>query len=126
SERRLGLALSGVDRDTVSIATKVGRRIVDAAGHDVPAGASGAETASDLSRDGVWRSVEGSLRRLRTDRIDLLHLHDPDDVDLALAETVPAMLELRDQGVVRALGVGMVHVDPLTRFAEAGPFDVIM
>ncbi|WP_243229473.1 aldo/keto reductase [Microbacterium sp. CIAB417] len=126
SERRLGVALADVDRDTVTIATKVGRMIVDDEGAEVPAGASGAGLISDVGYDAVWRSVEGSLRRLRTDRIDLLHLHDPEDVDAALSGAVRAMVELREQGVVRALGVGMVRTAPLTRFAAEAPVDVIM
>lgn len=126
SERRLGAALAGVDRDTVALATKVGRLIVDADGTELPAGASGSGLRSDVGYDAVWRSVEGSLKRLRTDRIDLLHLHDPDDVDAALSGAMRAMVELRDQGVVRALGVGMVRTAPLTRFAAEAPVDVIM
>ncbi|WP_460796253.1 aldo/keto reductase [Microbacterium sp. GXF0217] len=126
SERKLGTALAGVDRDTVTLATKVGRMIVDADGTEVPVGASGAGLVSDVGYDAVWRSVEGSLKRLRTDRIDLLHLHDPEDVDAALSGAMRAMVELRDQGVVRALGVGMVRTAPLTRFAVEAPVDVIM
>ncbi|MGW8482976.1 aldo/keto reductase [Microbacterium sp. NPDC055903] len=126
SERRLGLALAGVDRDTVSIATKVGRMIVDAEGAEVAPGAVGADLVGDLSYDAVWRSVEGSLARLGTSRIDLLHLHDPDDVDAGLTGAMRAMVELREQGVVRALGVGMVRTAPLTRFAAEAPVDVVM
>ncbi|MFB7249848.1 aldo/keto reductase [Microbacterium sp. NPDC056234] len=126
SERKLGAALAGVDRDTVTLATKVGRMIVDADGTEVPVGASGAGLVSDVGYDAVWRCVEGSLKRLRTDRIDLLHLHDPEDVDAALSGAMRAMIELRDQGVVRALGVGMVRTEPLTRFAIEAPVDVIM
>ena len=126
SERRLGAALAGIDRDTVTLATKVGRTIVDADGTEMPVGASGAGLISDVGYDAVWRSVEGSLKRLRTDRIDLLHLHDPEDVDAALSGAMRAMIELRDQGVVRALGVGMVRTAPLTRFAGEAPVDVIM
>ncbi|GIT79696.1 oxidoreductase [Leifsonia sp. LS1] len=126
SERRLGAALRGVDRDTVSIATKVGRRIVDAHGDPVPVGGSGADTVGDLSADGVLRSVEGSLRRLGTDRIDVLYLHDPVDVDEALREAIPALLRLREDGVVRAIGVGMVWPDPLTRFVREADIDVVM
>ncbi|WP_395244196.1 aldo/keto reductase [Agromyces sp. MMS24-K17] len=126
SEVRLGRALAGVDRDTVAIATKVGRRIVDADGTEVPIGATGAGTVGDLSRDGVLRSLEGSLRRLGTDRIDLLYLHDPEDVDQALRTAIPTLADLRDQGVVRAVGVGMVWNPPLARFVREAPIDVVM
>ncbi|GAA2050781.1 aldo/keto reductase [Leifsonia soli] len=126
SELRLGRALRGVDRDSVSIATKVGRRIVDSAGASVAAGATGVDTVGDLSADGVLRSVEGSLLRLGTDRIDLLHLHDPMDIDEALRVTIPAMVALREQGVVRAIGAGMVWPGPLTRLVREAGLDVVM
>ncbi|MDQ7876962.1 aldo/keto reductase [Microbacterium sp. QXD-8] len=126
SEARLGRTLAGVDRDTVAIATKVGRRIVDADGAAVPTGRIGVDTVGDLTRDGVLRSVEGSLERLGTDRIDLLHLHDPLDVDEALAHAMPALVDLRAQGIVRAIGVGMVWPEPLTRFVREADVDVVM
>lgn len=126
SERRLGAALAGVPRDDVVIATKIGRRIVAADGATVETGGIGVDTTGDLTRDGVLRSLEGSLRRLRTDRIDLLHLHDPEDVDLALAEVMPVLHDLRDQGVVRAIGIGMVRTAPLVRFVAEAEVDVVM
>jgi D-threo-aldose 1-dehydrogenase len=126
SERRLGLALQGVPRDDYVVATKVGRRIVDASGDPVPGSATAHDTIADLSRDGVLRSLEASLARLRTDRIDLLHLHDPLDVDAGLAGAMAALVELRDQGVVRAIGVGMGKLPPLIRFTAEAPVDVIM
>ena len=134
SELRLGHALAGVDRDSVVIATKVGRVIVDADGRPVPSGTTGGpggRTVGDLSRDGVLRSLEGSLARLGTDRVDLLSLHDPADVDEALHPrhgALPALLDLRDQGVVRAVGVGMMRTEPVARFVReaAGALDVVM
>lgn len=126
SELRLGRAIAGVDRDGLVIATKVGRRIVDADGVAVGTGRTGADTVGDLSRDGVLRSLEGSLARLGTDRIDLLYLHDPVDVDEALRGAWPALQELRAAGVVRSIGVGMVRNAPLTRFVREAAPDVVM
>ena len=126
SEQRLGRALTSVERDSVVIATKVGRRIVDREGKDLAPGVVGAGTVGDLSRDGVLRSLEGSLARLGTHRVDLLYLHDPEDVDEALRTAIPALAELRAQGVVRAIGVGMVWSGPLTRFVREAPVDVVM
>lgn len=126
SERRLGSALEGVDRDSVAIATKVGRQIVDAHGDVVPPGGVGVRTIGDLSGDGVLRSLESSLARLGVDRIDVLYLHDPDDVDLALRTAIPAMLRLRAEGVVRAIGVGMNFSAPLARFAAESDVDLVM
>lgn len=126
SERRLGRALRGVPRNGISIATKVGRRILDADGVEVAPGAVGVRTVKDVGADAVLRSLESSLARLGVDRIDVLYLHDPDDVDESLATAWPAMQRLRDEGVVRYLGVGMNFAEPLARFAiEADP-DVLM
>ncbi|MFK4789152.1 aldo/keto reductase [Microbacterium sp. ZW T5_56] len=126
SERRLGRALADVPRDRVCIATKVGRQILTDDERPASIGAVGASTGPDLSADGVLRSVEGSLRRLGTDRIDLLYLHDPMDVDEALRTAMPALDRLRAEGVVRAIGVGMVWPDPLTRFVRESDPDVVM
>ena len=126
SERKLGLALRGVPRDEVVLATKVGRRLLDADGSPVALGATGASSVTDLSRDGVWRSLEGSLARLGTDRVDVLHLHDPLDVEAGLAGAMTALTELRTQGVVRAVSVGLGRLEPLERFVAAAPLDVVM
>ncbi|MEV7632431.1 aldo/keto reductase [Microbacterium sp. NPDC089318] len=126
SERKLGLALRGVPRDEVVLATKVGRRLLDADGSPVAVGATGASSVADLSRDGVWRSLEGSLARLGTDRVDVLHLHDPLDVEAGLSGAMTALTELRTQGVVRAISVGLGRLEPLERFVAAAPLDVVM
>jgi aryl-alcohol dehydrogenase-like predicted oxidoreductase len=89
SERFLGELLHG-RRDRVVLATKFG--------HDMGDG----ETARG-SRDYLRRAVDASLQRLRTDRIDLLYYHRPDDVT-PLADTVGAMEELVAEGKTRAIG----------------------
>lgn len=126
SERRLGDALRGVERDTFSIATKVGRQVIDADGEVVAPGSVGVSTRMDPSRDGVLRSLESSLARLGVDRVDVLYLHDPEDVDVALRATIPAMRQLRDEGTVRFIGVGMNFTAPLTRFAAEADIDLVM
>src|SRR5689334_10071789 len=81
SEQRLGVALAGVPREQYVLSTKVGRLIT-------PEG----QVVFDFSRDGVLRSVEASLERLRLDRIDILLVHDPDDHEQeALAGAFPAL-----------------------------------
>jgi D-threo-aldose 1-dehydrogenase len=126
SERKLGLALRGVPRDDYVIATKVGRLLLDEDGAPVRGAATGHSSVADLSRDGVLRSLEGSLARLGVDRVDVLHLHDPLDVDAALAGAMPALVELREQGVVRAISVGLGRLDPLEHLTAAAPLDVVM
>lgn len=133
SERRLGQALRHRPRDEYVISTKVGRLLVpspqdahrrDPGGFDVPADH---RRVWDFSRDGVLRSLEGSLRRLGLDRVDVVYLHDPDDHwDQAAAEAVPALTELRDQGVVGAVGSGMNQSAMLARFVHETDVDVVM
>ncbi|WP_246465024.1 aldo/keto reductase [Ruania alkalisoli] len=133
SERRLGQALRGRPRDTFIVSTKVGRllesRSVDGTPnrdrlHHVPATH---ERVWDFSRDGVRRSLEESLERLGTDRVDVVYLHDPDDhAAEALDDAYPALEELRAQGVVRAIGAGMNQSALLTRFVRETDVDVVM
>lgn len=63
------------------------------------------------------RACEGSLRRLRVERIDLYQLHSPDD-DVPYAESVGAMKELQDEGKVRHVGISNVTVDQLEEARE--------
>ena len=94
SERFLGEILEG-RRDEVVVATKFGHEGVDM-GFGPAAGAKG-------GRAYVRRAVEASLRRLRTDHIDLYQLHTPDPVT-PIAETLTALNELVVEGKVRYIG----------------------
>ncbi|MDQ1628126.1 MAG: hypothetical protein QOI54_1870 [Actinomycetota bacterium] len=94
SEEFLGQALSG-HRDQVVLATKFGHQDHDM-GYGPAAGARG-------GRAYVRRAVEGSLRRLRTDHIDLYQLHTPDPLT-PIAETLAALQELVAEGKVRYIG----------------------
>src|SRR5204863_242039 len=70
----------------------------------------------DFSYDGVMRSVEESLSRLGLDRIDVLHIHDPDDhFDEALTGAYRALDRLRSEGSIRAVGAGMNQSEMLVR-----------
>jgi D-threo-aldose 1-dehydrogenase len=81
----------------------------------------------DYSRDGVMRSLEGSLKRLKLDQVDLLLIHDPDDYpEAALEEAYPTLDDLRRQGVIRAVGSGMNQWQVLTRFANEADFDLFL
>ncbi|MBV9446345.1 MAG: aldo/keto reductase [Streptosporangiaceae bacterium] len=94
SERLLGEAL-GRRRDQVVLATKFGHQRADM-GYGVAAGAKG-------GRAYIRRAVTESLRRLRTDHIDLYQLHTPDPVT-PMAETIAALHELVTEGKVRYIG----------------------
>ena len=81
----------------------------------------------DFSRDGILRSVEESLERLGLDRLDIAYLHDPDS-HWAEASTsgIAALVELRDQGVVGAIGAGMNQSAMLADFVRECDVDVVM
>ncbi|MER5326750.1 aldo/keto reductase [Streptosporangium roseum] len=134
SERRLGTALAGRPRDSYALSTKVGRLLVpaptggpagrDDQGFDVPADL---RRVWDFSRDGVRRSLEESLLRLGLDAVDIVLIHDPDDHwEQAVSEAYPALAELRDQGVVKAVGVGMNQSEMLARFVRETGVDMVM
>jgi aryl-alcohol dehydrogenase-like predicted oxidoreductase len=93
SESAIGEALAG-RRDSVVLATKFGSPV-----HD-PFGPAAGRHAS---RSWIRRAVEASLRRLRTDYLDLYQLHFPDP-GTPLEETISAMSELVTEGKVRYLG----------------------
>ena len=81
----------------------------------------------DFTRDGILRSVEGSLERLGLDSLDIAYLHDPDDHWEAASTTgIGALIELRDQGVVRAIGAGMNQSAMLAAFVATCDVDVVM
>jgi aryl-alcohol dehydrogenase-like predicted oxidoreductase len=102
SERFLGEILEG-RRDEVVLATKFGM----------------ADDGSG-SRDYMRRAISASLERLRTDVIDLYYYHQPDGVT-PIAETIEAMLELVEEGTVRAIGVSNFTAEQLDEAVQAGP-----
>ncbi|MFK8907304.1 aldo/keto reductase [Streptomyces sp. YS-3] len=133
SERRLGEALRDRPRDAYTVSTKVGRVLepLDGpAGDDLAEGFAVPATHRrrwDFSADGVRRGIEDSLARLGLDRIDAVFLHDPDDhAEQALREAYPALERLRAEGVVRAIGAGMNHAEPLARFIRETDVDAVL
>jgi D-threo-aldose 1-dehydrogenase len=116
AERRLGSALRGRPRDELTLSTKVGRLLR-------PDASRWEGAYFDFSYDAALRSLDESLERLGLDRVDIALVHDPDDhYEAALAGAFRALRRLRDEGVVRAIGVGMNQTELLVRFArEADP-----
>ena len=133
SERRLGDALRSRPRDEFTLSTKVGRllRRGSSAAPDLD---GGFVVHSELRR--VWGhdarairdSVEDSLDRLGMDRVDTVYLHDPEryDLDGSVSEGIPAMIALRDEGLVSKVGVASMDVGALLASARAGGIDEIM
>lgn len=109
SERRIGQALSGGRRNQVVLASKA-----------VSPGES-----FDYAR--TIHSVEESLERLRTDWIDLLQIHDAEQVpyETIVNETLPALEKLREDGKIRHIGVSTRILPLLLRFIRLNRFDSV-
>jgi D-threo-aldose 1-dehydrogenase len=130
AEERLGRFVASIPRDGVVVATKVGRVLQDKRPGDEPShrgpvrdrqfkSGSALEPVFDFSNDGALRSLEASLKRLGTERVDVLLIHDPDDhYPEALTGAYPALEKLRGEGVVGAIGAGMNQPEMLARFAR--------
>ncbi|RXZ83726.1 aldo/keto reductase [Paenibacillaceae bacterium] len=108
SERRIGLALQG-KRDRVILATKAVMR------------------GEPYTYDNTMKSVQDSLKRLQTDYIDLIQLHELESVDYeaAMEGTVAAFLKLKQEGVVRAIGVNAGKMELLMPFLNDGIIDTV-
>ena len=143
SETRLNHFLRDKPRDSYVISTKIGRHLRpcppdqrDGMGKwfEVPA----RREVYDYSYDGVMRSLDSSLERLGLDRIDILYAHDLDvanhrsqsGLDAKLSEFMSggyrALIELRDQGVIKAFGAGVNEWQPCQWLLERGDFDLFL
>jgi D-threo-aldose 1-dehydrogenase len=134
SERRLGAVLAARPRAEFVVSTKVGRILEpvdnrsgarDGEGFDVPA-----DTVRrwDPSESGIRRSIEESLERLGLEKIDIAYLHDPDvyDLEAGISQALPALEKLREEGLVKAIGVGANSADALRDCVQAADLDLIM
>lgn len=139
SEERLGRGLSGIARDAYVLSTKVGRCVRTSAGAKAGGdgfAVSGRHAVFDYSRGGIMRSIESSLKRLNTDYIDILLLHDvgslthgdqhPQIMRKVLKEALPAMAELKTSGVCGAIGIGVNEEDVCLELMPLFPLDYIM
>jgi D-threo-aldose 1-dehydrogenase len=129
-EIRMGKVLSQKPREEYTLATKVGRLLRAGAPPEPGQAFRGTPPVNpvfDFSYEGVMRSVEESLERLGLDRVDILHIHDPDDhYDEALHGAYRALDQLRRDGVIKAVGAGMNQAEMLTRFAREANFDCFL
>ena len=140
SEHRIGTALRRRPRASFVLSTKVGRVYAPApAGVRDRGGYVGGlpfEGRFDYSRDGCLRSLEQSLLRLGMASVDIALVHDLDPwahgdaLDTRIREVLDgawrALVELRAQGVVRAIGLGVNDAAVCTRFARETDLDCVM
>lgn len=115
AEIRLGRALRAAGKPFV-ISTKVGRVLNPAENADTSWFADASPTLEpvyDWSPDGVKRSIHESLARLGLDHIDIALMHDAQDyVAEAIHSAYPVLADLRDQGVIKAVGMGLDLCQP--------------
>jgi aryl-alcohol dehydrogenase-like predicted oxidoreductase len=113
SEEIVGKAITeGRLRSEVLIATKAGLQW------------DGGRVARNASRARILREIEDSLRRLRTDYIDIYQVHWPDPL-VTIEETAEAMRTLLEQGKIRAIGVSNFSVIQMERFRRVAPLHVL-
>jgi aryl-alcohol dehydrogenase-like predicted oxidoreductase len=113
SEEIVGKAIAeGRLRSDVLIATKAGLQW------------DGGTVARNASRARILREVEDSLRRFRTEYIDIYQVHWPDPL-IEIEETAEAMHALFKQGKIRAIGVSNFSVDQMERFRRVAPLHVL-
>ena len=132
SEIRMGEALSQYPRDQFDLSSKVGRIMLDEMEH--PAARDFGEKGglfeyglknkilNDYSADATLRSIEDSLKRLKTDHLDIVWIHDPaqdfygdswlEQFNIARTGAFRALTRLREEGVIKAWGLGVNRVEP--------------
>ena len=140
SEKRLGKYLSSINREDFILCTKVGRYLTPSEPNKIERGAfkGGLNFAPniDYTYDGVMKSFEQSLKRLNLSSIDVCLIHDVDkwthgdDVEMhfktAMEGAYKALDNLRNEKVVKAIGIGVNESEMCFRFAEAGDFDCMI
>lgn len=143
SETRMNRFLRNKPRDSYVLSTKIGRLLRATTpdkrdGQDKWFKVPSRNEIYDYTYDGVMRSLEFSLERLGVDRVDVLYAHDLDvfnhgswdALKVKLTELMEggykALVELRDQGVIRAFGAGVNEWEPCQWMAERGDFDLFL
>lgn len=136
AERMVGSALTKTNKEYV-ISTKVGRVLKKFAPEEIAGKVEGLAPfigvdptifpVVDFSRDGILRSIQESLERLNISSIDIALIHDADDrIDEAIKNSYPVLDELRSQGVIKGIGVGMNICSYATKAVKEMDLDVIL
>jgi D-threo-aldose 1-dehydrogenase len=140
AEMRLGAALVGVPRERFVVSSKVGKLVVPKGSGGAPqpifVGGSGDEIRFDYSYEGAMRSLERSYDRLGLTRVDMVLVHDVtrrfhgEEVGARFREAVDgamrALGELKAEGKVSAIGLGMAEIEWIERFLDACRLDVVL
>ena len=135
AERRLGQALRKSGKPFV-ISSKVGRILYqidpskktedDSLGSYVDVDPN-LTPVFDFSREGILRSIEDTLKRTGLPSIDIAYIHDADDrIGEAIEKSYPVLSELRSQGILKGIGVGMNYCAPSIRAVKEMDLDIIL
>ncbi|WP_211172357.1 aldo/keto reductase [Massilia forsythiae] len=142
AERRFGAFLRNQPRDSYLLSTKVGKLLKASPDNKskelFPFANSPNNVVFDYTADGVRRSIEDSLQRMGIDRIDVVFVHDisPDnkylprpwteEFDVALKGAFPALSKMRDEGIIKAWGLGVNTPEPILRVMRESDPDVCL
>jgi len=140
SEQRIGEALRSWSASRPVLSTKVGR-VLDPVAKGEEGDFAYAEPLPfrprfDYSRDGMRRGLEGSLKRLGVDRVDVALIHDigrlthgdthPKLLRQVLDEALPALHDARSEGLIRWIGIGVNECEVCLELLERAPLDCIL
>jgi len=136
AEKRVGAALNKAKKPFV-ISTKVGRVLQKFTPEEISgkvaglAGYVGVDPTIfpvfDFTREGILRSLEESLKRLNLPPVDIALIHDADDqIDQAIDQAFPVLDELRSQGVIKGVGVGLNYCSYATKAVKQMDLDIIL
>ena len=140
SEHRFGNFLKSINRNDFSICTKVGRYLTpekkEKIDRGIFKGGLNFKPTLDYTYDGVMKSFEQSILRLGLSNIDICLIHDVDRFThgenvnhffkIAMDGAYKALKELKDQKLIKAIGIGVNEAEMCTKFAEAGDFDCMV
>lgn len=140
SERRFGNYLHGQNREDFVLSTKVGRLFVEVPEDEVPPTMWQDPLHYDFEHnytaDAIKRSIEESLERLRLDYIDIVYVHDlsedqvgdryPYFLKQAREGAFKVLSELRDQGIIKAWGMGVNKIEPILDCLDSADPDICL
>jgi len=130
SERRLGRILHG--RTGFHVSTKIGRLLVptkDDVDEYFMDSDNTVERFFDYSAKAVEKSIKDSLEKLQLDSVDFVFIHDPDDqiyIEQGIKEAFPALAKMRNDGLIKGIGVGMNQNSAPIRFINETDIDMVL
>ena len=134
SEVRYGRALETMERDEITISTKVARLLVPEDENNTdpvgPENLPRLKSRLDYSKDAIHRSLESSLERLGVDEVDIVYLHDADysgqHPESDFAQGLEVLSVLRSAGAIKAIGMGMNENEMTAAMLQRFDLDIIL